>query len=59
MGAKVRGAVKPEKTQTGWRILKDHIPRLEKEAVRLGLGSVPAAVNHILAVYFNKLEKGE
>ena len=55
MGEKVRGAVKPDKIQVNWRILKIHIPKLKQEAIRLGLGSVPAAVNHILAVYFNKL----
>ena len=59
MAAKSRGAVAPSKIQTNWRINIELIAKCKKEANRLGLGSIPTVVNHIIALYFNNLEKGE
>ncbi len=43
--------------QVHWRVTKQNYDNCVKEALRLGLPTVPSLVNFILAQYFNK--KGE
>ena len=49
------GKVAPSKNQVSWRIRKDVLERLNKEAKETGYSSVTPLVNHILFMrYFAK-----